>query len=477
MIKAGLGDKVAHEMTQSPKSVFPTESLSKLANIAWRINRPTYGLKLLFPEIRRRESLKEQPDPEMLTEYAGCLLEIGALSEAKMILRKFDGLFPRSRFYLALLLFKEWDYAGAIPVLQRYLEEIPEDYHQMVVRVNLAAADVINGRWDESRKLLHDLIPRLERERHHLLLGNCYEIESQTYFQTGEHQQALKILEQSERLLAETKNMGWLYCKKWQFLNRLSLAGRMTAELAAESEALRKTAQQMSSWETLRELDLYISKFNHNERLANHVYFGSPQTIYRERVRQMIGSVPLKPTYAWVPSPSESSPILYDLQHVLSDSSQSFLVKKLLLTLASDYYAGFRSGHLFSQIFEGEFYNPETSPDRVFQLVRRLRRWMKEMNWNCKVMCPRDGYRLHFHDGSGIIAHREWLETSLSEKTNVLELNLRRSLGDREFSSKDVSSLLSCSTRSANRVLRNLRAKGRVLSFGRGRFTRFKWTA
>jgi len=474
MIKAGQGDSVARELMRLPRANAPTEVLSKIANIAWRINRPAIGLKILFPEIRRRENLKERQDPDILTEYAGCLLEIGALTEAKMMLRDLGTVSLRSKFYLSLLLFKEWNYQGAIPVLESYLSQLPDDYHKLVVQVNLAAAYVIVGKLEEANALFAGLIPRLQKEGHFLLLGNCYEIQSQIPFYMADHQQALKILEESEKLLAGSKNMGWLYCKKWQFINRLSLAGSTNEELDVLSQDLKVTAVRMASWETLRELDLYTAIYSRDADLANHVYFGSPQAIYRTRVQSMTGDLELAGEHTWISSTGGHAASLYDLENVLGDSSTSFLVKKLLLILTSDFYAEFRTGQLFSQIFEGEFYNPETSPDRVFQLVRRLRAWFEVLNWKCRIDSKGGGYRLAFEENHGIVIARKLIESPPHDKVTSIELKLKKKFKDLHFTSKDAGEALSCSTRSANRLLKDLRSKGRVEVSGKARFARFK---
>jgi tetratricopeptide (TPR) repeat protein len=488
LVKTGRGSLVARELSAIPRGKIPVDLLAKIANLAWRINQPSVGLKLLFHELRKHSGLKVRMHPDAYSEYAACLVEVGALSEAKMILREAHDYSSKSKFYLALLYFKEWDYQSALPLLEEYLTQIPFDYHQLVVRINLVATYVINEEFEKAQTLLKELREQLIRGGHRLLLGNSYEIESQIYFRSGEHEKALACLAQGEAYLVDAKNMGWLYSRKWQVLNKLKLQGRgnITSHLAGEIDEIKIQAKAMGSWETLRELDLQLALHTSDSRLLNHVYFGSPLSLYRRRIEQE-----MKKT---------NSPTQIADEYVLSDSlartlgrtsaqpavaldalvvsghqnSQSFLIKKLLMTLSSDFYAPFRTGQLFSHIYEGEFYDVETSPDRIVQLVRRLRNWVEKEKWNCSINSSNIGYKLLIEDSRGLLLSRALKEEKIETKSNVHSLLLRKAFGDKSFSAKEVSEVMACSPRSANRALKELKGHGQVILFGKGRFTRFK---
>jgi hypothetical protein len=392
-----------------------------------------------------------------------------------MILRQIEEKAPRSRFYLALLFLKQWDYAQAVRELEFYLSEIPEDYHKLVVQVNLAAAYIITGQKHEAREFLASLYPELKSRGHSLLYGNCLEIESHIHFLDGEYESALDLLEKAEKLLADAKNMGWLYARKWTLINRMFHSdSRDPRPFERELAEVKGLASEMGSWETLREVDLYRGLFEKNEGLVNHVYFGSPHPTYKAHVSKLASGMNIASTYAWT-SPGEGEPRLHDLNSAIVDRpAESFLVKKLLLTLVSDFYAGFRIGHLFSTLFEGEYFDPQSSPDRVFQLIHRLRGWMKDENWRCKIESERGQYRLRFSPGHGLILRRDLNEDPVRERAGVFELFLRGSFAGQPFTANEVGQRLACSTRSANRRLRELLDEGRVERLGSGKFTRFK---
>ena len=495
-VKAGDGHAVAREIALVPRGKMPVEMLSQVANIAWRVNRPDVGLRLLYSELRRQNNLKIMTHPRAFTEYAACLLEVGAIAEAKRILIKLQDSAPRSKFYYALLLFKEWDYKTASHLLEKYVSEIPNDYHQIVARVNLSSAYVNTQQWEKAHLLLKDLQAELASKEHWLLLGNCLEIESQIHFELQNFEEALNCLKKSEIHLSKTKNMGWLYCKKWQFLNRLyqsksgiktqamDMSSTQFRDFECEILELRKLAIQMRSWETLRELDLHWALQTGDSQLITHVYFGSPEPRYRQKISQMTSAKPnmiVADTCVWLAQNgrgiAEDSPDLIDISRtVLSgkENSQSYLMKKLLLTLVSDFYAPFRVGQLFSALFENDFYDTETSPDRIFQIVRRLRAWLMQNHPGCEVVSSAKAYRLRFAASCGVKLSREIVEAAVKNKSNVHYLFLREHFHHATFSSVDLSARLRCSTRTANRVLKELKCQGKVLSEGRGRFTRFK---
>lgn len=485
-IRQGQGQQVARELRHIPRDEIPLEQLAKIANITWRINRPSIGLRLLYPRLREQSDLKMTMALDAFTEYAGCLLEVGALSEARQVLRDLGGRTPRSKFLSALLLFKEWNYEAAIPLLEEYLRDIPADYHQFVVRVNLASSYVNTRQWSKGLAFLAELKKELETKQHWLLLGNCYEIESQIYFAQGEHGSAIERLAQSEKHLDNSKNMGWVYCKKWQFINKIYLAKR-SANFASRSfivdyEEIRALANAMGSWESLRELDLHWSVLTGDEGLLNHVYYGSPSERYRRKIRDLAVSeapeLTIRSRFDWTP-PGDNSPAprLIDFKGLIGEfhgKGKAFLLKKLLMIFFSDFYAPFRIGQLFSTLFEGEFYDLETSPDRVFQLIKRLREWLEEADTGCEIKSGPRGYVVQIDRNRGVTLDRDLLENGLEKKTNLHFLFLHERFGGTFFTSGDVGASLSCSPRTANRVLKELRSEGRVESVGRGRFTRFR---
>lgn len=483
MVKAGNGQAVGREMTSIPRGEIPADQLSRIANLAWRINRPRIGLRLLYPELRRQGNLRTNSHPEAFSEYAACLVEVGALAEAAQILREVEPHSLKSKFYLALLLFKQWNYEAACPLLEEYLAKIPTDYHQIVVRVNLAAAYVVTRKWEKAETLLRDLEIELRAKNHLLLLGNCYEIWSQIYFYQKDYDKALHLLGLSEDLLAKTRNMGWLYTQKWIYLNKryAQAASSPSSEPILNSKEIEATALEMGSWETIRELQLHNSLLDKDASLFNTVYFGSPLPAYRERLQEILiehGSpFAIAEQFTIGPSTGKSPVLEKSLQETLNDFgplAPTFLEKKLLHALLSDLFAPARTGQLFSMLFDGDFFDLETSPDRVFQVIGRLRIWLKE-NWGmCRIEDSPHGYRIILDPSLGLKIDRSLVEQSSFAKADLHSAKVRSLFGEKLFSARELQEEMGGSVRSANRLIKTLLENGELKSEGKGRYIRFK---
>ena len=493
-MRAGKGDTVSAQMARVPVARIPREHIAPFANLAWRANRPSLGLRATFPEIRRQYALGKSPRWDILTEHAACLVEIGAVAEAKRTLRSILDESDRAKFVLALLHFKEWDYASAIPLLESYLKGLPDDYHRLVTQVNLAAAYVVRQKLDEAAALLEETTQACERRGHHLLMGNCFEIRAQTRFFRGDHAGAERLLAQSEAKLAETKNMGWLYCKKWQLINgvfsRRKEGGPLASAEAAQSRWIQGQGRTMRSWETLREVDLFMALRFEDEELLNKVYFGSPFAKYRERIGELMQTyAPALAIRESVVRDSESragkpsDPI--DLEALLVHAPhrgdgadlQSLLPKRLLLALSLDAYAPARTGQIFSELFGEDHFNPRSSPEKIFQLVKRLRQWLADAEPSLTVERDEAGYRLRVAPSRSLMLRRGLLEKTYGQRADFYLIRIREEFPSKDFSSAELGGALSLSKRSTNRILKDLEDSRRVIRIGRGPSTRFKLVA
>jgi len=480
-IRSGEGHLVARQLQRLKKGQVSEDLLAGIGNLAWRLSLPHVGLRLIFPYIKRQHDLKDEPDPDILVEFAGCLLEIGAHSESREILRKVESRSPRAKFYLALHGFKNWDYDGAAELLTHYLQTLPPSYHRHVIRVNLASALVVNRQFEEARALLEKLREDLKKEGHLLLLGNTLEIQSQIDFLAGRHADSLRTLAEAEKLLSATRNAGWLFVKKWELLNRIKQAGPHAARFAGDLEKLKELAAEMSSWETIRDLDYHWGLCTRDSRLLAKVYFGSPVARYRQRVADaaVAEDIDLSAVRQWVWSGSEgASPLnvksLQDLVVGGESSLHAWLPKRLLLILASDFYAPFRTGQLFAQIFTDEHFNPETSPDRVFQLVSRLKKTLQSSGIG-ELKTERNGYQLRLAPAFGLRLDRDWIERPRLDRLDAYRSVINSRFDGRAFGARDLGEALGVSMRTANRIIKEIGPS--LDKSGSGRAIRYKVAA
>ncbi len=488
LVRKGQGAQVARELHKIPAGKVPKAFLPQVANLCWRLSQASIGIQILFPDLRLKQSLGFESGAESWAEYAACLLEIGALEEAESILEKVLKNFPRAKFYLALLHFRKWNYESSLPLLKSYLKDLEPSYHRTVVEVNLASALVVTNHHTEAEQLLLDLQKNLEHQQHHQLLGNSLEISSQIHFARGDFDQAYETATKSVELLQGSRNRGWLYGKKWQWVNRLHREKRLTTELALEYEGLVALSLEMRSWETQRELELHRGLIERDEMLLNKVYYGSSSKHYKDHVHKKMSEhgihEGIRDFFIWTHDQGTldmtnegSSDLLREVVNQ-GESLHSFLPKKLILHLFSDFYAPFRTGQLFSLLFQGEHFNPHTSPDRLFQIVRRGRDWLRDVGLPAEISSSKTGYRMTISPGGKFLISRELSDLILShgvwDKFQLYKLLLRTSFRDGIFSAQNLTSVANCSARTSNRILQELERQNEVISLGRGKSRKFR---
>lgn len=492
-IKSGQGALVAQDLAQVPFGSIPTLYLGKIANLCWRTNRPDLGLRHLVAEIRRQQNHNRIETPEHFAEYASCLGDLGALGEARKILGMVTHSFGKSKFYLALLNFKEWKYEESIPLLESYIPTVEDEYHGIVARVNLAASYAMSGQYDLSLKNIEECKKYLTLHQRFLLLGSCFEIQAQNHFFSGDFDGALKLLDAAESYLAQSKGLSWLYCQKWKELCRLSKIKKTGKRLKEEYFYglfdLRKKAIESKAWESVRDIDLFIFSFRGNPALMNSLYYSTPFHSFRERVLKMgkdIGFFPQKGQHLFRRADSfggevsEASPVkAIDLTEMIHPKNRSLtaLEKSLMLLLFSDRYAPFRTGHIFSKIFEGEYLNLDTSPNRVFQIITSLKGKLNRMGFNSEINKSKFGYSFSIFEGETWSLSTQLAEVSEYSKEAIVEVFLRERFQSQEFSAEEVSNVLSISRRTANRIILELEKNATVQVLAQGSQARYKMSA
>jgi len=476
MVREGKGRIVADALNHLPKSELTPGHLAQIGNLAWRVGRPSRGANLLTSEYIRQKDFSAPETPELFAEYGYCLCELGAVTEGRQILHSVENTAPKALFYLALSHFKTWDYAAAIPLLERYVARVRDPYESQVARVNLGAAYAIANDWNRATATLQDVMPAFEKAGHLLLTGNCHEILAQIAFKQDLLVEARAQLSLSEKYLGGTQNAGWLYCKKWQFIVGMAEAAKAgpmdRAKWRQEMSALRKEAIARQSWETVRDMDFFYARYCGDLSRLARVYYGSPFTGYRERMRWFLpkGWEPPDPL---VQNAGGKTVYLEELVHPARQKLTP-LMKNLLLTLQSDAYSPFRSGQLFGKIFPGEHFNVKVSPHRIFRLVLAARKVLKEISPGSAIACTHFGYRLRFDRTEQWITPRFLAELPAFDDLSLTHAFLRRYFGPRTFSAVQLAEYLSTSKRTAQRTLSDLEQIQAVRASGSGRSTKFK---
>ncbi|MGE0763886.1 MAG: hypothetical protein AB7N80_11460 [Bdellovibrionales bacterium] len=310
--------------------------------------------------------------------------------------------FPEADFYLALTLFKLWNYEEAISVLSRYVSS-PQitDYQRLVGNVNLAAAYITERHFEQARSLLDKIRIEAEQKQHLLLLGNISELTSQLCFYEKRYDEARDYLAQAKAVLSDNNQLYALFVEKWLSITDLMEFGPDHKRLQ-RLEAVRKESLRMKHWSSVRECDLFLSLATSDQELFKKIYYGTPIAGYRSRMLRLfnISEAQLEKEYNWCPQGSPlSKKLLLDVERGIAVKSGVKLKKdqlphRLLKILCSDFYAPFKPEELFSLLFDNEKFNTETSVARVYNGVSALKAWLQQSKLPVQIVNEESGYQI-----------------------------------------------------------------------------------
>lgn len=462
------GRRILDEL--NPKTL-PRDWACRYAELANRIHHSLFALKALHrfihPSMPTHEPAATGAE-KMAYAYALCIL--GATDEALEILTSVDAkALPEASFMKALTYFRKWNYAQSIPLLKSFLNaQGVSAYRTLVGEVNLVAALIITGQFDEASLWLERVQKSCSDGSYQLLLGNSFELKAQIYFFQKKYTEALECLDQAHALLKNQQGLYSLFVEKWQVVCELFRNG--SSENINRLHELRLKAIRLEDFETVRECDLFGAIATQNENLLRKVIMGTPSEYYRERARDLFGKK-TKPLgdFEWVLNshlPGEEiffdptkkidgKAALYDHPHLLS----------LFQALTLDFYRPSHLGALFKAVYPEEKFNPYSSPGRVLQLLRRLDRWLQAQEAPVRVEFKKSQFSL-----TSAVPVR--IQIQRGQKLSPVKSRwgeLRDAFGDRTFSTAQISKTLGLSKTSVQRLVREALAQGHIRASGRGR--------
>src|SRR5207302_175208 len=120
---------------------------------------------------------------------------------------------------------------------------------------------------------------------------------------------------------------------------------------------------------------------------------------------------------------------------------------RMLQSLALDFYRPLQLAELHERLYPREYFNPFSSPDRVHQAARRLRRWLQENRIPLGISEELGQYRLSSDRGCTVVvqavSEKTWLETAPGDiKLRALLGVLKNQHGNEVFSAVEAGKLL-----------------------------------
>ncbi|MCM2278254.1 MAG: winged helix-turn-helix domain-containing protein [Oligoflexia bacterium] len=481
LLRQGRHGQVRQELSRINAREVPRASLQPLARIARRAGTYSLALRLLNPVCRPAPGMRMDALPGELAEYAMALVKNGSIDEALALLR---GIEPRSEplalLYQAFALFPRWEYLKAIPLLERFGREMAESaYERRVAEVNLLAALIYAKRLDEAERLAERLRDTTARDGQRLLHANALELSAQLAFQAGNHPLARERLQAAGNLLADAPVGDRLFVEKWQAVIELSESQGLSREAL---DRVRATALGLGHWETLRDCDFHEARYRARPDLFARLYHGTPYPAYRERLLETLCRYGNPPSTWLRLSPElDTSPAVRPIGTLdlavgewreSGDAGKPVfrvggLEHRLLLQLNCDFYKPEKIGSLFAAVYPGEHFNPVSSPLRIHQALRRLRRTLRSHRIPLAIREQRFFYALVPGRDCSLAC------TALPSSPALRELDLKfraleAALGDGSRSARELSSELGVSISTVTRLLNEAREAGWIETLGRG---------
>ncbi len=453
----------------------PREGLLPLASLANRAKCPYVALKILSNCIRADTSVAASTaTPMELAEYGNSLHKIGSHQEAHRILLGLDpSVHQNIRRTQAFSFIYLWDYESAGELLRLYLQTVETgSVDWWLGNVNLLASLLSCGKYSECGQLVEKLEFLIQesdiQQRHPLLVANFFEQVAQLHFYDHNFTKARMQTERAAAILLHRESIYHLLIQKWKNIIDL-FDGKISAHSWFE---FRKKAADVGHWETIRECDLYFALYMKDSLALSRLFLASANGFYRAKIQRLAPKAwaPLE-SVVWPDSNSDRVPLNFlrsnESGQRMSLEDQTGLLR-LFKVLSSDLYSPWHLGSLFSSLYPDEYFDPFRSPNRVHQLIRRLRVRLASMHGNVEIVENSSTYFLDFGSRGGLTLN---LESQVpTGKYHLLLLKLMGSTSQ-PVSVEMAAKVLQCPPTQASRVLRWGVDNGKVIKTGQGRAT------
>jgi tetratricopeptide (TPR) repeat protein len=457
LIKAGKISTVSNRISQLSLAQVPRAHRQALAKICRRAGLIGQGLRLLQPVIRNEKSKEIIATAGEKCEYSVLLSRNGSVQEAMNLLEGVDALdAPEVLTSLAYCHMARWEYSKAAEFLEKFLESGADPYSKLIARVNLAASYLATSKLLEADLLCTKTIDIAELAGATRLVGNCLEIRGQVHFRNGDFAKARLDLNRASEVFGGIQSYDQLFIIKWQAV--------MTALESKSPEPLLKFREEAVSrkhWESVRDADLFLLKVQFDQKLLDYLVFGTPLPAYRERILEMIGA-PASPTFILG---SATGPSL-DLR-----IGQAGKVHDMVKALLRDFYVPRNVGSLFSEIYPDEYFDINSSPLRVRQLMWRTRHWLGENKIPALIHQDEATYRLSLEGNFGVLLDLEQ-ESVAPVLSSARWIQLKDHFAARtSFTAQEATESLGCSRATFNRLAEEVLLTGELQKTGIGKST------
>lgn len=466
-IRAGKAHAVKLRLADLNAAQVPRPQRLPLAKLCRRVGLYETAMRLLAPlVVEGRKPQGDQPTAAELAEYAVVLQRCGVIDEALKIL---SGISPDSEpevlLFQAYCHFNRWEYQESIPLLRAYVARDLPPYQKMIGNVNLAAALATTRAHGEALDLLAHLLSEAAASGNLRLQANCHEIRSQIHLVENRLEDAEDDLRAAMKILEGEGTVAELSSRKWQAV--------LDATRAGDTEPLKKfraAAVEFGDWEAIRHTDLNLLKIEFDEHLFQFHMFGSPWLGYRASAQGALSRLIEVETFDF-----GSGGELLDMRsgHLggVERLETGSKLHRALSALMRDFYRPVTPGTMFNNLFPGEYYDVFSSPNRVHQVLFRLRRWLDDASLPVELVHDRAGYSLRVRGPLSIRVPFVWRDPDA--RVELLRQLRSHPLARQAFAAADLAAALGVSTAVARRFLKWAVDLGHLEKTGAGSGTRY----
>ncbi len=459
--------------TINPRKI-PRSLVFRYANLLKRMGGVYYAIRLLNPIIRNTTKV---PSNLEVIEYASCLTKLNLSDESMDLLNSIQDESPEIHFERAAAYMSKWDYSSAREHLEKFLScKGNSEYRICVGELNLGASYIYTNEAAKAVKVLMQVLERAQKNQFTLLCGNALELLGQSSILQKDFKTAEKFLNDASTYMGTSNPRYILYVEKVKAMSEL-FTGNTSPDLLKSLVNLRSKAASLKNWNTLRDIELFTAIATNDTTKIQDLYYGVPYPEYRKRILLFWGRpFELNQTYDKKIGPNQNdSRKIFDVTMGIDLHSKNQLtvgktLHRLVQCLTSDFYAPFSTTKIFSVVFKGAFFNPDTSPQQVYEAIKRLNHWFESHEIDLKVIRGKGGYRLRSEKGYVL---RIQGTTKIFTRPDEFLTKLLSSGLTKDFSLKMVVSNLNIPKRSAVRRLTEATDQGFLERYGKGRGVKY----
>ncbi len=490
LIEAGSIAEAQSELMLNESKFTLREQKLMLAHFYKRARLPDRSILLLRPYVRSSSKNPIKATDGEKLEYASALTLLDATKEARKLL---DTVSVKTLddylLFTAFNCIREWDYLSAIEPLEKYISQISDSYKKAIGTINLLQSYISCAKLDLAKQLIDEgsLEKFLVDKSKLRLLGNFYELTAQLYFQKKDWDLAESALKSAQKFSLNNKSVDDLFVNKWKLLVDMH-RGDGEGNFKDRWLEMRSKAYALAHFETVRDLDFHYALCSRSDDILSYVYWGTPYEGFREKLRNSYRDKHSKElhiedscqrpifkerekldfNFTASKVPRFDSAQIKEQAHLIKDS----LELKLFDVLNADFYKEASAYFIFEKVYEDEFFNPNSSPAKIRQVVYRLKDTLKQMGAPITVSFEERGYLLVPSDSDCVIIDSK-SRNSYTRHHDLLE-KIKKVFANEAFKAKDLIAVVEISARSVANALKDMLEDGELEKMGSGPNTSYR---